>query len=130
MDIDNHPTTNQPGSNSIFLLTDAAQKTSKMEVIFASNVKRTKVRHADSLLPAYFEPRGYGDEWKCSYDNCNHKVWEARHPDSVEMIKQHFLITHRGNAHDLINQESRPWLSVKYVSLYITSDNFHQANPL
>ncbi|MCJ1403731.1 hypothetical protein MMC11_006954 [Xylographa trunciseda] len=64
-------------------------------------------------LPSYYEPRGPGDTWTCPYDGCVHQVWAARDPSSVDMIKDHFVKTHAGNAEDLINQESRPWVSVE-----------------
>ncbi|MCJ1431310.1 hypothetical protein MMC27_000661 [Xylographa pallens] len=64
-------------------------------------------------LPSYYEPRGPGDTWTCPYDGCVHQVWDARASSSVDMIKDHFVKTHAGNAEDLINQESRPWVSVE-----------------
>ena len=67
----------------------------------------------DQPLPSYYEPRGPGDTWTCPYDGCNLKVWEARTPASVAMIKEHFGKTHAGQAETLVNQESRPWVSVK-----------------
>ena len=70
---------------------------------------------AGDPLPSYYEPRGPGDSWTCPYDGCVHQVWAAREPSSIEMIKDHFVKTHAGNAEDLITQESRPWASVEYV---------------
>ncbi|MCJ1281584.1 hypothetical protein MMC26_000904 [Xylographa opegraphella] len=64
-------------------------------------------------FPSYYEPRGPGDTWTCPYDGCVHQVWAARDPSSVNMIKDHFVTTHAGSAEDLINQESRPWVSVE-----------------
>ncbi|KAL9123356.1 MAG: hypothetical protein Q9187_000083 [Circinaria calcarea] len=103
----------QTVSTCSFLYSDAAVKSGRT---FSPATGITKVRHADSVLPKYFEPRDHGDTWDCSFDKCNHKVWQARQPDSVEMMKQHFLIVHKGDAQHLIDQERRPWLSVRYVS--------------
>ena len=64
-------------------------------------------------LPSYYEPQGDGENWTCPYDGCMHKVWAARESSSLDMIKDHFVETHAGNAEDLIYQESRPWVSVE-----------------
>lgn len=68
---------------------------------------------AGEILPSYYEPRGYGDVWSCPYDACVHRVYDARHSASVDLIKEHFVKTHAGNAQHLIAQESRPWVSVE-----------------
>ena len=68
--------------------------------------------HHNNPLPSYYEPHGPGDTWQCPYDGCVYKVWDARKPASVEMIKKHFVTTHASNAEDLIYQESKPWVSV------------------
>ena len=68
---------------------------------------------AGDPLPSYYEPRGPGDTWTCPYDGCLHQVWAARDSSSVDMITDHFVKTHASNAEDLINQESRPWVSVE-----------------
>ena len=72
-----------------------------------------ELQPADQPLPSYYEPHGPGDTWTCPYDGCNQKVWEARAPTSVSMIKEHFNKTHAGQAEALVNQETRPWVSVK-----------------
>ena len=69
--------------------------------------------HTNHPLPSYYEPHGPGDTWQCPYDGCVYKVWDARNPSSIEMIKNHFVKTHASNAEDLIYQESRPWVSVE-----------------
>jgi hypothetical protein len=77
--------------------------------------KAAERRTVANLLPSYYEPRGPGDTWICAYDGCNHQVYDARAPESVELIKKHFIKSHEENAEDLINQESRPWASVDHL---------------
>ena len=110
---DDDAMSNQTVSTCSFPYSDAAVKSGRT---LSPDTRTTKVRYADSFIPKYFEPRGCGDTWDCSFDKCNHKVWQARQPDSVEMIKQHFLAVHKEDTQQLIDQERRPWLSVEYVS--------------
>lgn len=63
-------------------------------------------------LPSYYHLSGPGDSWTCPFDGCNHNIYDARTPESIDMIESHFIKIHAGNAEDLINQESRPWASV------------------
>jgi hypothetical protein len=65
-------------------------------------------------LPSYYEPRGPGDTWTCPYDGCDHQVWDARAAESIKMISDHFEKVHEGAAEEVVNQESRPWVSVGY----------------
>ena len=88
--------------------TDASQKIAVTETQAFVESQAT-----DQPLPSYYEPHGPGDTWTCPYDGCNQKVWEARAATSVSMIKEHFIRTHAGQAEALVNQETRPWVSVK-----------------
>lgn len=74
---------------------------------------KTNENTTRSPLPSYYEPHGPGDTWTCPYNGCNHKVWDARALDSLNMIQDHFTDAHAGNVEELINMESRPWVSVK-----------------
>ncbi|MCJ1376958.1 hypothetical protein MMC17_000048 [Xylographa soralifera] len=90
--------------------------TTKKPQLTANSPKKSEwSTNTGDPLPSYYEPRGPGDTWTCPYDGCVHQVWAARDSSSVDMIKDHFVKTHAGNAEDLINQESRPWVSVDHL---------------
>ena len=67
-------------------------------------------------LPS-MEPQGPGDLWTCTFEGCFHRVHEASSADGKERIKKHFK-THATSAQekiDLVLNESRPYLPVKWV---------------
>ena len=66
-------------------------------------------------IPTYYEPRSPGDTWTCPYDGCNHKIWDARAQDSIELMTSHFSEAHENSMEDLINSESRPWAGVSHL---------------
>ena len=99
---------NQSTSRASRSQTDAPRKNA-----MAETQALVEPQPADQPLPSYYEPHGPGDTWTCPYDGCNQKVWEARARTSVSMIKEHFIKTHAGQAEALVNQETRPWVSVK-----------------
>ena len=72
-------------------------------------------RLGNDILPSYYEPRGPGDTWTCPYDGCNHQVWKAKEPKSIELIKIHFNESHLEGAEEIINQECKPWVSVDHL---------------
>ena len=65
--------------------------------------------------PLYCKPRGPGDMWFCPYDGCNRKVLEAKKPDSITLIKDHFSTAHAANVETLVNSECEPWVSVDHL---------------
>ena len=82
--------------------------------------QRVQDKAIGAPLPSYYEPRGYGETWICPYDGCYHKVPNARDITSVNAIKDHFVADHAGAAQELINQESRPWVSVSHLLERVT----------
>lgn len=82
--------------------------------------QRVEDKAIGAPLPSYYEPRGYGETWICPYDGCYHKVPNTRDVASVNAIKDHFVANHAGTAQELINQESRPWVSVSHLLERVT----------
>ena len=111
MDVDEFPSINTQQRDS----SPTIQLTKDRQTTALRGLQRTESRTMQNPLPSYYEPRGHGDTWSCPYDGCNRLVWNARDAESIEMIKLHFVEFHANNAEDLINQESRPWVSVEYV---------------
>ena len=85
-----------------------------------------RVKMMNHTIPSY-EPQGPGDAWTCAFDGCNYKVYQARALASKEMIKAHF-IDHAEKAQeqlDLIQNESRPYLSVQYATPLFSFSRSH-----
>ena len=60
-------------------------------------------------------PQGPGDLWTCTFENCNHRVYQGSKPKGKAQIKAHFH-EHARSAQekiDLALLESRPYLPVR-----------------
>ena len=66
------------------------------------------------------DPQGPGDLWTCTFEGCYHRVHEASTAAGKKRIKEHFK-THATQAQekiDLVLDESRPYLPVKWVPFH------------
>lgn len=62
-------------------------------------------------------PQGPGDLWTCTFEDCDHRIYEASTPTGFIRVKEHFqLHAHQAQEKiDLAYKESRPYLPVQYV---------------